>query len=195
VVTRIRVSATRVFATKTGVTLTHTAWGTKPLTVVTQFLTHDNTDTGDLKEVRRFYVQDGNVISNSHATILGGSAGNSVTDEFCNAQKTTFEDINDFKAKGALKQMGEALDRGMVLALSLWDDTQVDMLWLDSSYPTDVSPTKPGVARGPCLGGTENTPAFLRANHPDASVQYMNLKVGEIGSTFVASRRLAPEYV
>merc|ERR1712151_959032 len=40
----------------------------KPVTIVTQFLTHDGTDTGDLSEVRRFYVQDGAVVPNSEAS-------------------------------------------------------------------------------------------------------------------------------
>merc|ERR1711957_1028177 len=53
---------------------------TKPMTVVTQFLTHDGTDTGDLSEIRRFYVQDGRVIENSQATSLGSDGGSSITD-------------------------------------------------------------------------------------------------------------------
>ena len=34
---------------------------TKPFTVVTQWITSDNTDTGDLVEIRRKYVQNGKV--------------------------------------------------------------------------------------------------------------------------------------
>lgn len=33
----------------------------KPIQVVTQFITTDGTDTGDLKEIRRVFVQDGKV--------------------------------------------------------------------------------------------------------------------------------------
>merc|ERR1711988_1437382 len=51
----------------------------QPLTVVTQFLTHDGTDTGNLVEIRRFYVQGGDVIPNSEVAILGPHAGNSIT--------------------------------------------------------------------------------------------------------------------
>merc|ERR1712060_101408 len=83
----------------------------KPVTVVTQFLTHDGTDTGDLSEVRRFYVQDGVVVPNSEATILGPGAGNSITDDFCSKQKAKFGDLDDFTAKGALREMGAALER------------------------------------------------------------------------------------
>ena len=38
---------------------------TKPLTVVTQFFTDDGTSNGNLKNIRRKYVQNGKVIENS----------------------------------------------------------------------------------------------------------------------------------
>jgi cellulose 1,4-beta-cellobiosidase len=38
----------------------------------------------------------------------------------------------------------------MVLVLSIWDDYDVNMLWLDSDYPTTASASAPGVNRGPC---------------------------------------------
>merc|ERR1712203_1027474 len=138
----------------------------RPVTVVTQFLTTDGTDAGDLAEVKRFYVQDGKVVPNSEATILGGGGFNSVTEDFCTAQKKKFDDLNDFAKKGSLKGMGEALDRGMVLVMSLWDDTKVNMLWLDAAYPTDEARSKPGVLRGPCPGGATSEPKFLRSAHP-----------------------------
>ena len=34
----------------------------KPMTVVTQFLTTDGTDTGDFSEMRRHYIQDGKIV-------------------------------------------------------------------------------------------------------------------------------------
>lgn len=37
----------------------------KPFTIVTQFETVDGTDTGDLKQINRFYVQDGTIVPNS----------------------------------------------------------------------------------------------------------------------------------
>ena len=46
--------------------------------------------------------------------------------------------------------MGASMKRGMVLVLSLWDDPQAFMLWLDSDYPLTLDPSKPGVKRGPC---------------------------------------------
>merc|ERR1719318_239271 len=44
---------------------------TKPMTVVTQFITSDGTDNGDLVEIRRVYVQDGQIIENSFSSLDG----------------------------------------------------------------------------------------------------------------------------
>merc|ERR1712050_705333 len=79
--------------------------------------------------------------------------------------------------------MGEALDRGMVLVLSLWDDSLAHMLWLDSAYPTDAPRTQPGVVRGPCRT-TSGSPDFVREKYPHASVKYMDVRIGEIGTTY-----------
>lgn len=46
--------------------------------------------------------------------------------------------------------MGEAFKRGMVLVMSLWDDHDANMLWLDGDYPLNRDPKDPGVKRGPC---------------------------------------------
>merc|ERR1712084_180892 len=104
-----------------------------------------------------------------------------VSDEFCDAMKAAFGDVNDFRRQGGLKAMGEALDRGMVLVMSLWDDSQANMLWLDSTYPIDKDPTLPGVARGPCKT-TTGSPKYVRAKYPTASVEYRDIKVGPIGT-------------
>jgi cellulose 1,4-beta-cellobiosidase len=42
----------------------------KPITVVTQFITDDGTDTGTLSQIKRFYVQGGKVIPNSNGEFL-----------------------------------------------------------------------------------------------------------------------------
>merc|ERR1711863_69737 len=68
---------------------------TKPMTVVTQFHTHDGTDSGDLVEVRRIYVQDGQVISNSITNWEGMQDWDSITDDMCEEQKVVFNDFND----------------------------------------------------------------------------------------------------
>merc|ERR1712054_656623 len=85
------------------------------------------------------------------------------------------------------KAMGDALERGMVLVMSLWDDSLANMLWLDSDYPPGASAYKEGVARGPCKT-TSGTPAYLRETYPTASVKLYDIKVGTLGSTFGVGR-------
>ncbi|VDC00014.1 unnamed protein product [Peniophora sp. CBMAI 1063] len=155
---------------------------TKPITVVTQFITSDNTASGDLTEIRRIYVQNGQQIANSNSTISGVS-GNSITDDFCNDQKTAFGDENQFEAKGGLKTMGDAFEAGMVLVLSLWDDYAVNMLWLDSDYPTTEPATQPGIARGNC-STSSGVPADVESQSGSAKVIYSDIRTGPIGSTF-----------
>jgi len=164
----------------------------KPMTVVTQFVTADGTDQGPLAEIRRLYIQEGRVIEHASSSVPGVE-GSSITDEYCSAQKTAFQDFDHHKAIGGLAKMGEALDRGMVLALSLWDDGATEMRWLDASFPADEPRDgRPGVARGPCDGSTNN-PTFLRSQHASATVKYTNIRYGEIGSTAPGAegRRLA----
>ncbi len=80
--------------------------------------------------------------------------------------------------------MGQSFDddRGMVLVMSLWDDHEVNMLWLDSDYPLDKDPSTPGVARGPCSTDS-GKPSDVENNHPNSSVTYSNIRYGELGST------------
>jgi cellulose 1,4-beta-cellobiosidase len=150
---------------------------TQKLTVVTQFIKGSD---GNLSEIKRFYVQNGKTIPNSESTIAG-VPGNSITTDYCDKQKTAFGDTNVFEQKGGLVQMGKALAQPMVLVLSVWDDHAVNMLWLDSTYPTDS--TKPGAARGSCAT-TSGVPADVEANAPNSNVIYSNIKFGPLNSTF-----------
>ena len=115
-------------------------------TVVTQFLTNNNQTSGTLSEIRRLYVQNGRVIANSQTNIPGMNQFDSITDAFCNAQKIAFGDTNTFESLGGLAQMGNAFAQDMALVMSVWDDHEANMLWLDSGYPTDVPATNPGVS-------------------------------------------------
>ena len=152
-------------------------------TVVTQFITSDNTTTGTLSEIRRIYVQNGVVIQNSKVNIPNLSAYDSITDNFCNAQKTEFGDTNSFETRGGLGVMGSAFQQGMVLVMSLWDDYAANMLWLDSDYPVGATTTNPGVARGPCAPSS-GVPSQVESQSPGSSVTFSNIKFGDIGSTF-----------
>jgi cellulose 1,4-beta-cellobiosidase len=154
----------------------------KKITVVTQFIANSN---GDLSEIRRKYVQNGKVIDNSASNIAGLSY-NSLTDSTCAAQKTAFSDSNTFKNLGGMKAMGDAFKRGMVLVLSIWDDTSVSMLWLDSDYPTTADASKAGVNRGPC-STSSGKPADIEKSNANAAVVYSNIKWGEIDSTYTGT--------
>jgi len=152
------------------------------LTVVTQFVTSDGTDNGQLTEIKRFYRQNGKVIPNSITNIPNMPTYNSISESYCKDQKNIFGDSPDFQNKGGLDVLGTQFDKGMVLVLSLWDDHEVYMLWLDSNYPTDKDPSTPGVARGPCSTDS-GRPADVEGNSPNSNVIYSNIKFGTIGST------------
>lgn len=72
----------------------------------------------------------------------------SLSTEMCTETKSIFGDKNDFDRNGGMKAMSDALGRGMVLVMSLWDDNASNMLWLDSTFPTDK--TQIGGPRGSC---------------------------------------------
>jgi cellulose 1,4-beta-cellobiosidase len=156
---------------------------TKPFTVVTQWLTSDGSDNGQVHEIKRFYVQNGHTVANSATNFSGMKNYNSITDAFCNDQKTFFGDRNDFEKKGGLRGVGTSFEKGMVLVMSLWDDHEVFMLWLDSDYPTTSPVTQPGIARGPCPTSS-GRPNDVESKYPNSNVIYSNIKYGTIGSTF-----------
>merc|ERR1712048_865085 len=76
---------------------------------------------------------------------------------------------------------------GHVMALSLWDDVEVNMLWLDSCYPLEKSCSTAGVHRGMCPGGDESSPSHVRSKFPDSWTSFANAAIGEIGSTLQAA--------
>jgi cellulose 1,4-beta-cellobiosidase len=123
------------------------------------------------------------VIPNSQSTIANVT-GNSITTEFCDAQKAAFGDNYTFKTHGGMASMSSALKGGMTLVMSVWDDHYANMLWLDSTYPT--TKTGPGGPRGTCAV-TSGVPADVESKSPGASVTYSNIKVGPINSTFTQS--------
>jgi len=148
----------------------------RKFTVVTQFITSG----GTLSEIKRFYVQDGKTIPNSESKI-SGVTGNSITKAFCDAQKQVFGDRYTYDEKGGFASMSKAMQGGMVLVMSLWDDHYANMLWLDSSYPTEKDASQPGIARGDCPTSS-GVPAEVEAQ--GASVTYSNIRFGPLNSTF-----------
>ena len=141
----------------------------KPFVVVTQFFTNDNSDTGQLVRIRRFYEQNGKRIE-----------GGEMTDVSINQNKQTFNEINRHQQLGGLTEMGNAMGRGMVLVLSLWDDSFANMKWLDSVYPPNGN--NKGDKRGPCPQDS-GVPAQTRAKYPDAQVIYSDVQLRSLTST------------
>lgn len=88
-----------------------------------------------------------------------------------------------------MSSMSSAMSKGMVLVMSLWNDHYSNMLWLDSTFPTDS--TKLGSERGTCAI-TSGDPVDVEKNSPSASVTYSNIKFGPIGSTFNQAAAINP---
>lgn len=140
-----------------------------PITVRTQFITSDGTDNGDLIRIDRYYNQNGKIVY-----------GGSLTDSSIAAHKVAFGETNRFAQLGGLKSMGDSLKRGHVFALSIWDDSAANMLWLDSTYP--VGSTKSGANRGPCPT-TSGVPAQTRAAYPNAYVIYSDIQLKPLSAS------------
>lgn len=156
---------------------------TKPFTVVTQFLTNDNTATGTLVQINRIYVQGGRVISNSNVNIPNLAVQNSITQDFCTNKEKVLGDASFFDTYGGLAQMGKSLARGAVLVMSLWDDLSGGMTWLDGLTGTDAS--TPGAQRGACTSVSADS---------NAAVAFSNIKVGDLGSTFTQPAQFAAHF-
>ncbi|KAF2194260.1 glycoside hydrolase family 7 protein [Zopfia rhizophila CBS 207.26] len=132
----------------------------KSFTVVTQFPAKD----GVLQEIRRSYIQNGKVIENA---VTGGP----INQAFCDKNGAA-----KYGSLGGHKGMGEAMTRGMVLAMSIWWDEGGFMKWLDSGNA------------GPC-NATEGDPKNILKVEPAPAVTFSNIKWGEIGSTYKAAKR------
>ncbi|KAG2505749.1 hypothetical protein BBI17_008898 [Phytophthora kernoviae] len=153
---------------------------TRPFTVITQFVTDDNTEKGELVDIRRLYKQGDRVIANPSSTWPSLTKTNSITDAMCNTSKAYFDDHP--YVMGGLAQLGQQMVGGMTLAMSIWVDYGSNMTWLDS-YSTGDDPTVPGALRGNCPnpGGD---PESVFAESPDAAVKFKNIRSGDFGSTY-----------
>lgn len=140
----------------------------KPMTVTTQFVTDDGTTSGTLQQIRRLYVQDGKVIQNAEVKFKKSTI-DSITEPYCDSVGESFVE------RGGLATMGRALGRGMVLIFTLWDDTSAFMNWLDA-----------GTA-GPC-NMKQGNPAIIKKSFGYTQVTFSNVKWGELGSTYIASK-------
>ncbi|RDL36776.1 Glycoside hydrolase family 7 protein [Venustampulla echinocandica] len=116
----------------------------KPFTVVTQFMASG----GRLSQITRKYIQNGREIGGGGTISSCGSEGST----------------------GGLAGMGQALGRGMVLAMSIWNDAAQEMAWLDAGN------------NGPCQAG-QGTPSVIQSQHSDTHVVFSNIRWGDVGST------------
>jgi len=116
------------------------------------------------------------VIPNSESNIAGVT-GNSITTSFCDAQKTAFNDKNEFADHGGMAAMGKAFEAGMVLVMSLWDDYYANALWLIPTYPTDGDATS-RVLRGGLVPTTSGVPSDVESADAAAYV-FMRISSGE----------------
>jgi len=156
---------------------------TKPFTVITQFITNNGLATGTLSSIRRLYKQNGRIIQNSHVKVPGlSSAYDSISDSYCKGEASAFDEGDGFtfEARGGMKQIGEALGRGMVLVMSIWQDSGSFMQWLDGQTGNI---TEPGNWRGPC-STTSGVPAQIQSEFPNSAVTFSDIKIGDLGTTY-----------
>merc|ERR1712087_891812 len=111
---------------------------------------------------------------------VNGNQHDSITDDFCKDWVAETQDGTNFLDKGGLGKIEEAMDAGVVLVMSLWDDHYANMLWLDSTYPVDS--TDPGADRGSCPT-TSGVPKDVESKQASAKVIFSDIKFGAIGST------------
>jgi cellulose 1,4-beta-cellobiosidase len=87
----------------------------RKMTVVTQFLTEGNKTSGPLIDIRRLYIQNKKIIHLSFTSVPGMKNYNSISDIYCAARSTTFNESDASATRGDLKTIGESLARGVVL--------------------------------------------------------------------------------
>jgi len=156
---------------------------TQPVHVTTQFITDDGTDTGKLVEVKQFYSQQHGKFVEHPGYTVNGQTHSSITDAYCGDWIATIQDGTNFLEKGGLDAVETAIDAGVVLVMSIWDDHYANMLWLDSTYPAGSS--DPGAFRGNC-GTDTGLPENVEREQAGAYVKFSDLKFGPIGSTTIA---------
>ncbi|OAF99749.1 cellobiohydrolaseI [Paraphaeosphaeria sporulosa] len=151
---------------------------TKKFTVITQFLTHNDSDTGDLVAIRRKYIQNGVNFSETIGQIPSVDPFSGITDSFCRQQKAAFGEQDTFTKRGGIAAISTAMERGMVLVFAITEDQDRHMLWLDSNWPVDAKSTAPGVARGSCATDSGDPQGLL---HTQGRASFGNIVVAGIG--------------
>ena len=138
-----------------------------------EFATAFHVDGQELTKVTRRYRQGGR-------DILTPRNASEITSDTAATWKSRYGEENDFAASGGFAALSEALDAGMVLVLSIWDDGATHMNWLDSRFPNSAPPEAPGVLRGPC-DPAAGDPSVLRSKR--ASVKISNITLRRLGTS------------
>ena len=108
---------------------------------------------------------------------LNGNQHNANSDKTCADWVHETKDGTNFLAKGGLKAVDDAFTAGAVLVVSLWDDHDAKMLWLDSNYPSDADATQKGAYRGSCKV-TSGAPTDVEKNILNATIHFSGIKWG-----------------
>ncbi|MBC62447.1 MAG: hypothetical protein CMP11_08315 [Zetaproteobacteria bacterium] len=158
------------------------------MTVTTQFITNSD---GQLKEVRRVYYQNigGKLTAIKVEEDHQKYEESYLHDDFCRDIPNYEEGQYDYYSpiivdseKSMLASMGESFtptpvenpDTGMVLVLSVWNDSATNMKWLDGTLGTGE-----GSVRGPC----DNDLSSQCTEENPCSVTVSDIKYGPIGTT------------
>merc|ERR1712072_1465768 len=131
----------------------------KPFTIVTEFQ-----GTSELTGMYQYYYQDGKKIEFPD---LGFGSNNVMDQKFCDSVVKGLHEDPYFNNNGGMKQFSKAVERGMTMVISFWDDMATNMNWLDSGE------------RGPC-DADAGDPKTVREKHPDATFSVRHVRWGPI---------------
>lgn len=157
---------------------------TRKFTVVTQF---EVDSSNELVDITRFYVQNDTridlpslyVLPPTDGQHMGAFTNPSITKDFC---ADIYDRWNGNADYAPLNQMGNNLENGMVLAMSVWyaqetytngkpQGSQTGMSWLDGTNNWGKF-----IKAGPCDETTTDQGGTFEAT-------FSNIRIGDIGST------------
>merc|ERR1712167_114784 len=98
-------------------------------------------------------IQDDKKIEHPKYTV-NGKKHDTISDQFCADWVADTNDGTNFLEIGGMSSVDKSLENGVVLVMSLWDDHEANMLWLDSTYP--INGTAIGDKRGTCSQALES---------------------------------------
>ena len=86
--------------------------------VTIQFITADGTDSGKLVSVKQLYTQNSKMLAHPAYTV-SGNQHDEISDDFCSDWVAVTQDGTNFLEKGGLRAVETALEKGLVLVISL----------------------------------------------------------------------------